>query len=420
MFSLEMSMEETAIRVITQDPKPIAPVVPFYKTEEYCSLWLGLGIFAIMIGFSYAPMVLVLNFWSNGFQDFSDYAILWICFCLVIVSLGVIHKIMNKSFPIVQYVLLHLILIGSQMIGSNPILHAYGMGASVWCMLFGCLLVNIFPCSVEWISKCLSLEFFIKTGIVLLAIDAFQFAIIGPKALLLAWLETGIILCFLFLLAHYCFGWSRSIAIVGASGVSICGSSAVMAISEIVKIPKETKSMFIAIMSLCTIPQIPLLPLLNVCNDICIGAWLGGSVDSTAAVIASASLHSDSALESAVIVKMLQNILIGPISLIITMLWTQSFRPLILWDKFPKFIFGFLIVALISSFVHNPDVQTNSFFMSEWFSGLSFIQIGADIRFREMRNYFQEFKKWLAFYLIAQSLDLCTTLGIAYLIFELW
>jgi uncharacterized membrane protein YadS len=170
-------------------------------------------------------------------------------------------------------------------------------------------------------------------------------------------------------------------------GISICGASAVFSVAKILfpdeksheeaqnAAPRANKfpNIFVAIMSIGTIPFIPLLPYIGSnfhdINDIIRGSWIGGSIDSTGAVIASSSLfNSKKILHFAIIIKMLQNLLIGPIALFTTILQTNQIKWIILWEKFPKFIIGFLITASIVIFIPNNSmhiVANNSFILSE-------------------------------------------------------
>eukprot|EP01137_Pigoraptor_chileana_P018623 Opistho-2@78396 len=109
-------------------------------------------------------------------------------------------------------------------------------------------------------------------------------------------------------------------AIVMVGGATICGSSAATAIVSAIGAEQATGQLAIAILSIFTVPQIPLLPILSKAfaldfNDQTAGAWIGGSVDSTGAVIASATIRNGDTVSTAAIVKMIQNTLIGPITL---------------------------------------------------------------------------------------------------------
>ena len=85
------------------------------------------------------------------------------------------------------------------------------------------------------------------------------------------------------------------------------------------------------------------------------GAWIGGSIDLTGAVVASAAVVGPQAEEVAAIVKMAQNSALGIYMLLIALLmsckrlWPQdepsqpkASDPIFynLWKRFPKFVLG--------------------------------------------------------------------------------
>ena len=72
-------------------------------------------------------------------------------------------------------------------------------------------------------------------------------------------------------------------------------------------------------------------------------------------------------------VKMIQNILIGPIALMAILMihGRKTLRLFVLWERLPKFVLGFLctmaMFSIYSSTVNNNDkVYTGLFFLSEW------------------------------------------------------
>lgn len=64
-------------------------------------------------------------------------------------------------------------------------------------------------------------------------------------------------------------------------------------------------------------------------------------------MIASASLGGNAVLETATIIKMAQNIAIGPVCLVLALYFNHSFEARILLDKFPLFVFGFFITSAV-------------------------------------------------------------------------
>jgi uncharacterized membrane protein YadS len=115
---------------------------------------------------------------------------------------------------------------------------------------------------------------------------------------------------------------------------------------------------------------------------------------------------------------MLQNLLIGPIALIATVIWHRSFRPFVLWDKFPKFVIGFIMVSVIVSSLQSSlrtKLSSDCFIISEWFSAISFVLIGLDI---DLYNHgLGKNLKLVGLYLVGQTIDVFTTLGFSFLLF---
>ena len=241
-------------------------------------------------------------------------------------------------------------------------------------------------------------------------------------------------------IAMYLFGMNLKDSLVVAGASSICGSSAATAISAAVHegegldeagVPKEDHvcSTIIALMGLLNTPIMPLLPmvrdLLHV-NPVVVGAWIGGSIDSTGQVIASASLGGDAVLEPATVIKMTQNVLIGPVVLLLTIYFQKTFRPSILLEKFPLFVVGFFVTSVVAALLRLVGgldseavdlVRDNAWFVSEWVNLIGFARIGLQI---DISNFLKNSKNHsiLGLYLMIQSLDLLTTFGWSYLMFR--
>jgi uncharacterized membrane protein YadS len=91
------------------------------------------------------------------------------------------------------------------------------------------------------------------------------------------------------------------------------------------------------------------------------GAWLGGSIDTTGAVVASGTLVGEEALKISTIVKFSQNVLLGIAAFAISIYWTYNKRATdrttekptlsVIWERFPKFVLGFIAASLLFSFL---------------------------------------------------------------------
>ena len=56
------------------------------------------------------------------------------------------------------------------------------------------------------------------------------------------------------------------------------------------------------------------------------GAWLGGTLDTSAAVVAAGELLGDAGRNAAVVVKLSQNALIGVAAFLLTVWWSDAQR----------------------------------------------------------------------------------------------
>jgi len=408
-LSMEQGRESPPIPLVAE-PKPVG-TAPFWgNTEEWWATWIGLSCFGLTIALTAGHVdVALVGIWSNGKELRHSFGGSWIGRDIVFVAatfciLFVVHKCMKrgKTFPWLQYLWLCGIAFVCYIIGSYKPLHDAGLSTSVWCILIGMLITNCFPSMYAQYkdSKAYSLEFFIKISIVLLAINLTEIYHSGGKGILVAWVDTCILITALHLFGYKVLKMRYEEAMITSCGVSICGSSAAIAVASVFDPPggdsaskKATKfaNSLIAVMSLLTIPLIPVMPMIskhfNFSDDLA-GAWIGGSVDSTGGVTACASLGGIDVLHAAVIIKMLQNILIGPVVLFITWISPHSYGKTsvgLLWEKFPKFVLGFLVTACLTTALPKSlqnRVITNSFVVSEWFAALSFVLIGMDINLR--------------------------------------
>lgn len=337
-----------------------------------------------------------------------------------IVSMACVHSALDKKFDVWVYLAVSITTFVSELIGTLSVMARNGVGRAVWCIILGTVARVIIR---KERSGIMSPEFFIKISIVLLALDLHSVVNIGIKGLFVAWVETIIILIGLYLGATRIAGMDRDSAIVTCCGLSICGSSAVVAIGSAINVSDDIRNTIISIMAVFTIPVIVALPQIGRAvgfeSDV-IGAWIGGCVDSTGGVAASASLGGPEMLRVAVVVKMAQNLLIGPVALVISSIWSGTVSVELLWSKFPKFVGGFLITSIIITVLPDPlraVAAHNSFAISEYFAAISFVLIGYDVN--PFSKNIRSHMSILILYLIGQfGVDIFTTLGAAYLMFE--
>ncbi|GAB3643761.1 YeiH family protein [Spirosoma arcticum] len=154
-----------------------------------------------------------------------------------------------------------------------------------------------------------------------------------------------------------------------ASAVSICGVSAAIATSGAIHGDSKKLSYVISLVLITAIPMMLLMPWaaqgMGLSPEVT-GAWLGGTIDTTGAVVASGTLAGEAALRISTIVKFSQNVLLGVAAFAISVYWTytknkssevQAVKPTegVIWERFPKFILGFLAASLLFSFVLSAE-----------------------------------------------------------------
>ena len=157
------------------------------------------------------------------------------------------------------------------------------------------------------------------------------------------------------------------------------------------------------------------------------GAWLGGTLDTTGSVVAAGELISETAMKIGTIVKFSQNVLIGLAAFLLSVWWTMrqpgagQERPTIgvIWERFPKFVLGFVAASLIFSFVIDPATVKNTKSLigglRTWWFALAFVSIGLETRFDELIG--MEGGRPAIAFIAAQGVNLVWTLLLAYLIF---
>src|SRR6266436_4215704 len=139
-----------------------------------------------------------------------------------------------------------------------------------------------------------------------------------------------------------------------AIGSSICGVSAIIAAKGAINAKDEDASFAIAaILALGAIGlfAFPLIGHALGMSDHAYGLWAGLAIDNTAEATAAGNLWSEPAGRIAVLAKTTRNATIGFVVLAYAIYWaakgearTIENKAVFLWNKFPKFVLGFLAI----------------------------------------------------------------------------
>ncbi|GAA1438835.1 putative sulfate exporter family transporter [Leifsonia poae] len=148
-----------------------------------------------------------------------------------------------------------------------------------------------------------------------------------------------------------------------ATGFSICGASAIGAMSGVVKSKDEETATPVALVTLCGTLAIFVLPVLwhpLGLTSLQFGHWVGAGVHDVGQVVATAQIAGSAALAVAIVVKLTRVLMLAPMVAIASVVERRRHvdpdpaakRPAIV----PLFVAGFIVAVLVRSFVPLPAV----------------------------------------------------------------
>ena len=421
--------------------------------KEKRSVLSGLSedIWAVIIGGSLVAIILAIAFfvndfkfttpvyqWANGDELLSK--VLTGKNILLLTGIGlaffVLSSIALGATGVKNYIggfaIIFVLAILSLIIAGNRTINYYGIEYVVFALLTGLLLSNFFHLPA-WIIEAARSEFFIKTGLIILGTSILFTDIV--KAGLPGILQSVLVVAAVWFFALWL---SRKLkvddefGVILASAVSICGVSAAIVASGAIKGDKKKLSYVTTLVLLVAIPMLIVLPWMIKelgIPEIVGGAWLGGTLDTTASVTAAAELVGPAATKAGVIVKFSQNVLIGVAAFFIAAWWVMRKTEIkegqekpslkLIWERFPKFVLGFIAASLIFSFLipaatgKQVSGMLNSL-RTVWFA-LAFVSIGLEAKFTDLFKV-QQGRPAIAF-IGAQLFNIIWTLIWAYLLF---
>lgn len=283
------------------------------------------------------------------------------------------------------------------------------------------------------LSRGFRTEFFIKTGLVLLgaSINLKVLVTAAGPAIIQALLLISIVFGFTWWLGGR-LGLEDKLRALLASAVSICGVSAAIAAAGAVQAKKEQLAYAASLVIVFALPSIFLLPWLADVfglSDAVAGAWIGGNIDTTAAVAASGAIAGEDALQIATIVKTTQNALIGFVAIALTAYFALKVerrtaadaRPSLsqFWDRFPKFVLGFIAASIIGTLYLQFAADGKAAIatvndLRNWFLIFAFVAIGLEFSARGLRE-----AGWrpIAVFASATVVNIVVALGLATVLF---
>ncbi|MGL5544081.1 MAG: YeiH family protein [Cetobacterium sp.] len=349
-----------------------------------------------------------------------------------------------QGFPFV-----FLLATGAYLLGEQETLKAWGLGYVFWGLVLGLIVSNTVGTPKKLLAAAQT-EYFIKTGLILLGSTVLvnKVLLIGIPGIFVTWFVTPVVLVLTFLFGDKVLKMeSKSLNMVMSADMSVSGVSAAIAAAAACKAKKEELTLSVSISIMFTAFMMIAMPMfikaLNM-DPVLGGAWIGGTVDSTGAVVAAGEYLGPVARDVAATIKMIQNIIIGVMALGVAAFWSLRVDTsmaaekdfslkgslLEIWNRFPKFILGFIGASLLFSSIYAMlgvdgskiviDKGMVSGLISPlqgWLFCLAFTSIGLSTNFSELSKLFKGGKP-ITLYLVGKVINLGVTFGAAYLMFH--
>ena len=424
------------------------------KTRKLKALFLNEEWLIVLLGFVILACVAIFPEFMNNIKMLNvkslvtvsgwiNAAYTFVFLFLIILITTVVMKRPVKGL-LVSFIVIFVLTMIAQLLASIPFCKEYGLESVLFAVLLGLIISNVFGVP-EWMKPAIQSEFYIKIGIICLGATIIFGEIVksGAYGLAQALLVVLCVWYFAFWISRKVFKVDDEMSTMIASSVSICGVSAAIATCGTIRGNQKKLSYVISLVMVVAIPMLYIMPLLcdwilpmifpnnELAAQQVAGAWLGGTIDTTAAVAASGALLGDVAGDTAVIVKASQNVLLGLAAFGISLFWSvrdtgnvMETKGSVIWHRFPKFVLGMVIASAVFSLWFNGGVEIDGNmvkykaiaknFQGMFFS-IAFVCIGLETRFKEIFN--KENRASLKAFLTAQTFNIIFTFIVAVVIF---
>ena len=309
------------------------------------------------------------------------------------------------------FIVIFAITFISMVISKQAFIKKWGISYVLFALIFGLIISNFFK--VPKILKAAGqTEFFIKIGLVCMGATIMFSVVLKAGAIGVA--QAVLVATAVWFGTYWIcrkFEISERFSSIIATANSICGVSATIAAGGAIQGDPKEVSYMVAWVLVCAVVLIVVMPplavLMNLPNQWA-GAWLGGVIDNTGAVIAAGEVlrnaqgeASKAAVNAAAMVKMAQNVMIGLVAFLLAIWATMSLdrkegaeKPSLMeiWYRFPKFVLGFMVASLVVSFIFEPALGNKAAKgiakaaknYRSWYFALCFVAIGLDTNFKEL------------------------------------
>jgi uncharacterized integral membrane protein (TIGR00698 family) len=402
-----------------------------YLKEDWWAVWLGFALMALAIllfqaGDSNVLKALAINpgglKWTSLGQladHFAHNAHLYLfqfLFWLILFGIGAAIMGVNLREFVPAFIFLYVGSVIMFAIAGWANAAQFNLEAPLVALILGLIVANVFHLPA-WMDSAFRVEYFIKTGIVLLG-ATFPLTLVltaGPVAIVQATIISIVTCLVIYFMGTRVFGIDKRLAAVLGVGGAVCGVSASMAIAASVNAKKDHLYASVTLVVLWALVMILVLPFVSRAMGLpagVAGAWIGTSEFADAAGFAAATTYGkmagneDAAIKSFTLMKVIgRDLWIGIWSLVFatiaTLVWDKGQsgrRPDAreIWWRFPKFVIGFfaasvLMTAFTGSFSSadfnsavRPNVLAPLVLLRTWTFIFCFLSIGLTTRFRDL------------------------------------
>jgi uncharacterized membrane protein YadS len=390
-------------------------------SEDWFAVVLGLAIFvlalAALVHVDLIGWVVTTSVWSNLGQALQatskDYAslggfgalIATYFALLVVLSAGAVVLKSNVTRFALAFTAVFWIAYASWVIGNfanfaavtSAEQHKFGInwslrltneGGYIFALISGLIIANVFPRFADAIKEAVRPELYIKVAIVILggffAVTAAgrislasSLILRGVAAIVEAYLIYWAVVYFV---ARKWFGFNREWAAPLASGISICGVSAAIAVGGAIRARPVVPVLVSSLVVIFAVVEVLILPCVAQAflahEPLVAGAWMGLAVKTDGAAVAAGGITESLILAkntaagvnyqpgwilgTAATIKVFIDIFIGIWAFVLGYIWTNHVnvtrtedkaKAREIWQRFPKFIIGFVITFFVGLYL---------------------------------------------------------------------
>jgi uncharacterized membrane protein YadS len=412
-----------------------SPWTDFIRKEDWWAVWIGLGLIGVGIakfagGGSLQWIAVAPQKWNDAAElavqlrpQGIRYLALWLLWA-VLFGTGAAALGLKFSRFLTAFVPLFVVAAAIYCLGLWAQAARYNLEPPLVALGLGLLVSNTLG-APRWLEPALRVEFYIKTGIVLLgaSLPLTLLAWAGPVAIVQAAIVSVVTFAAIYFSAVR-LGLERRFAATLGTGGAVCGVSGAIAIGGAVGAKKQDISVAISLVVVWAVVMIFALPL--VCRNLGLstgvaGAWIGTSEFADAAGLAAAQAYggyaghvagiagrSEDAVAAFTLMKVIgRDVWIGVwafvLSLVATHRWDRTgvqSRATAgdIWRRFPKFVLGFLLASAILTLVSRgytygnykkelvPALVAPLQILRTWAFTFAFLSIGLTTRLREFKS----------------------------------